>query len=132
MPRARRCRNRPPSSVGCSEGPGGRARVPGGRHEGDGAGEIGPRWRGPPARRKRAARHGCVQRTPGRGRDHAGRRGAAPEPPRAPGPFEGGGGHTVTDGPFAETRELLAGYWLWQVRSLDEATEWIKRAPFPP
>lgn len=46
--------------------------------------------------------------------------------------FEGGGGHTVTDGPFAETRELLAGYWLWQVRSLDEATEWIKRAPFPP
>lgn len=43
-----------------------------------------------------------------------------------------GGRHTVTDGPFAETRELLAGYWLWQVRSLDEATEWIKRAPFGP
>jgi hypothetical protein len=43
-----------------------------------------------------------------------------------------GGGHTVTDGPFTETRELLAGYWLWQVRSLDEATEWIKRAPFGP
>lgn len=44
--------------------------------------------------------------------------------------FEGDRRHAVTDGPFAETRELLAGYWLWQVRSLDEATEWIKRAPF--
>lgn len=39
-------------------------------------------------------------------------------------------GHRVIDGPFAETRELLAGFWLWQVRSLDEATEWLKRAPF--
>ncbi len=37
---------------------------------------------------------------------------------------------TVTDGPFAETRELIAGFWLWQVRSLDEALEWLKRAPF--
>ena len=37
---------------------------------------------------------------------------------------------TVIDGPFAEARELVAGYWLWQVRSLDEAIEWIKRAPF--
>lgn len=46
--------------------------------------------------------------------------------------FEDGGGHAVTDGPFAETRELVAGYWLWQVRSLDEATEWIKAAPFDP
>lgn len=46
--------------------------------------------------------------------------------------FDGGDRHTVTDGPFAETRELLAGYWLWQVRSLDEAAEWIKRAPFGP
>jgi len=42
----------------------------------------------------------------------------------------GDGRQTVTDGPFAETRELLAGYWMWEVRSLDEATEWIKRAPF--
>ncbi|MCF7751242.1 YciI family protein [Bacillus subtilis subsp. subtilis] len=38
----------------------------------------------------------------------------------------------VIDGPFAETRELIAGFWLWQVRSLDEATEWLKRAPFGP
>jgi hypothetical protein len=36
----------------------------------------------------------------------------------------------VIDGPFAETRELVCGFWLWQVRSLDEATEWLKRAPF--
>ncbi|SEM08952.1 Uncharacterized conserved protein [Pseudoxanthomonas sp. GM95] len=36
----------------------------------------------------------------------------------------------VIDGPFAETKELIAGFWLWQVRSLDEAIEWLKRAPF--
>jgi hypothetical protein len=36
----------------------------------------------------------------------------------------------VIDGPFAETKELLAGYWLWQVKSMDEAIEWLKRAPF--
>ncbi len=37
----------------------------------------------------------------------------------------------VIDGPFAETKELLAGYWLWQVKSLDEAIEWVKRVPDP-
>ena len=37
---------------------------------------------------------------------------------------------SVIDGPFAETKELIAGYWMWQVRSLDEALEWLKRAPF--
>jgi hypothetical protein len=37
---------------------------------------------------------------------------------------------TVIDGPFAETKELIAGYWLWQVRSKEEAVEWLKRAPF--
>jgi len=36
----------------------------------------------------------------------------------------------VTDGPFTEAKELIAGYWLWQVRSMDEAVEWLKRAPF--
>jgi hypothetical protein len=41
-----------------------------------------------------------------------------------------GGKHTVTDGPFAETKELIAGFWLWQVRSMDEAVEWLKRSPF--
>ena len=37
----------------------------------------------------------------------------------------------VIDGPFAETKELLAGYWLWQVRSMDEAIEWVQRIPNP-
>jgi hypothetical protein len=37
---------------------------------------------------------------------------------------------TVTDGPFAETKELIAGFWLWQCRSKEEAVEWLKRAPF--
>ena len=37
---------------------------------------------------------------------------------------------TVIDGPFTETKELVAGYWLWQVKSIDEAVEWLKRAPF--
>ncbi len=37
----------------------------------------------------------------------------------------------VTDGPFAETKELVAGFWLWQVRSMDEAIEWVKRCPNP-
>jgi hypothetical protein len=37
---------------------------------------------------------------------------------------------TVTDGPFAETKELVAGYWLWKVKSMDEAVEWLKKAPF--
>jgi hypothetical protein len=39
-------------------------------------------------------------------------------------------GGTVTDGPFAETKELIAGYWLWQVASLQEAIEWSRRSPF--
>ncbi len=38
---------------------------------------------------------------------------------------------TVTDGPFAETKELIAGFWIWQVKSLDEAIEWVKRCPNP-
>jgi hypothetical protein len=38
---------------------------------------------------------------------------------------------TVIDGPFAETKELVAGFWLWQVKSLDEALEWVKRCPNP-
>jgi hypothetical protein len=38
---------------------------------------------------------------------------------------------TVVDGPFAETKELIAGYWIWQVRSMDEAIEWVKRCPNP-
>jgi hypothetical protein len=41
-----------------------------------------------------------------------------------------GGKKTVIDGPFAETKELVAGFWVWQVKSRDEAIEWLKRAPF--
>jgi hypothetical protein len=41
-----------------------------------------------------------------------------------------GGERTVVDGPFAETKELVAGFWLWQVRSKEEALEWAKRIPF--
>jgi hypothetical protein len=41
-----------------------------------------------------------------------------------------GGRSTITDGPFTETRELIAGFWLWQVRSIEEAVEWIRRSPF--
>jgi len=41
-----------------------------------------------------------------------------------------GAKRTVTDGPFTETKELIAGFWLWEAKSLDEAIEWLKRAPF--
>ena len=41
-----------------------------------------------------------------------------------------GGKRTVIDGPFAESKELVAGFWIWQVKSMDEAVEWLKRAPF--
>ena len=41
-----------------------------------------------------------------------------------------GGKRTVIDGPFAETKELVAGFWLWQLKSKEEAIEWLKRAPF--
>jgi hypothetical protein len=44
--------------------------------------------------------------------------------------FEGAS-RTVVDGPFAETKELVAGYWIWQVRDMDEAVEWVKRCPNP-
>lgn len=40
------------------------------------------------------------------------------------------GKRLVTDGPFTETRELIAGYWIWKVKSMDEAVEWVKRIPF--
>lgn len=41
------------------------------------------------------------------------------------------GKRVVTDGPFAETREVVAGFWIWQVKSMDEAVEWVKRCPDP-
>jgi hypothetical protein len=42
-----------------------------------------------------------------------------------------GAKRTVTDGPFAETKELIAGYWVWKVTSMDEAIDWVKRCPNP-
>ncbi len=42
-----------------------------------------------------------------------------------------GTARTVTDGPFAETKELIAGFWIWKVKSMDEAVEWVKRCPNP-
>ena len=42
----------------------------------------------------------------------------------------GDGKRIVTDGPFAETKELIGGFWLWKVKSMDEAVDWLKRAPF--
>jgi hypothetical protein len=42
-----------------------------------------------------------------------------------------GGKRAVVDGPFAETKELIAGYWIWQVKSIDEAVEWVRRCPDP-
>lgn len=42
-----------------------------------------------------------------------------------------GASRTVIDGPFTETRELVAGYWVWQVKDMDEAVEWVKRCPNP-
>ena len=41
-----------------------------------------------------------------------------------------GGNISLIDGPFAESKELVAGYWIWQVKSIEEAVEWLKRAPF--
>jgi hypothetical protein len=46
--------------------------------------------------------------------------------------FTGSGGKkTVVDGPFAETKELVAGFWVWQVKSIEEAVEWVRRCPDP-
>jgi hypothetical protein len=42
-----------------------------------------------------------------------------------------GGKRTIVDGPFAETKELIAGFWIWQVRSIEEAVEWARRCPDP-
>ena len=46
--------------------------------------------------------------------------------------YEGGGKTSVVDGPFAETKELIAGFWILQVKSRDEVIEWLRRAPFEP
>jgi hypothetical protein len=45
--------------------------------------------------------------------------------------FAAGGRKSVIDGPFAETKELVAGFWIWQVKSMEEAVEWVRRCPDP-
>src|SRR5438067_1916370 len=62
-------------------------------------------------------------------RHEAGRHPRARPPSSSPVGREGDK-KTVIDGPFAETKELVAGFWIWQVRNRDEALEWLKRAPF--
>src|ERR1700677_3772852 len=58
--------------------------------------------------------------------------GAGPKPPpQAKRIAFDGPGRTVIDGPFAETRELVAGFWLWEVKDMDEAVAWVKRCPNP-
>ena len=77
------------------------------------------------------AENGQVQRRAREGRRHARRRRAAGElQGRARSDSEGPSKRTVIDGPFTETKELIAGFWLWQVKSKEEALEWLKRAPF--
>ena len=81
-------------------------------------------------RREASYRDGEVQRGAGESRRDARGRGAPAE-------LEGrarqvlGSKRTVIDGPFAETKELIAGFWLWQVKSKEEAIEWVKRCPDP-
>ena len=74
---------------------------------------------------------GNVQRGAGQGRRDARRRGPAPELEGRAGALRRAASATVIDGPFAETKELVAGFWIWQVKSMDEAVEWVKRAPYP-
>ena len=74
---------------------------------------------------------GQVQRGAGQGRRDARRRGAAAELQGRAGARSRAASADVIDGPFAETKELIAGFWIWQVKSLDEAIEWVKRVPDP-
>jgi hypothetical protein len=62
---------------------------------------------------------------------HASTAQASNQPPSPPVSGSQGTKRTVIDGPFTESKELIAGYWLWQVKSLDEAIEWVKRCPCP-
>ena len=77
------------------------------------------------------AEMGAVQRGAGQGRRDAGRRGAAPELEGRPREVLRHGPQRRSTGPFAETKELIAGYWLCRSKSMDEAIEWVKRCPNP-
>ena len=82
------------------------------------------------AHRAGARRDGRLQRGAGQGRRHAGRRGPAPELEGCAGPLRQGRQRTVVDGPFAETKELVAGFWILEVSSREEVIEWAKKIPF--
>src|SRR6267143_6624477 len=81
-------------------------------------------------RREDAQGYGRLQREAGQGGHHARGEGLKPSKFGKRVKFAGAK-RAVTDGPFAETKELSAGYWLWQVKSMDEAVEWVKRCPNP-
>ena len=81
-----------------------------------------------PCRRVRG--DGQVQRGAAQGGDHAGRRGPHAVVGRQAGRLGEDGAARVIDGPFAEAKELVGGFWIWQVSSMDEAVQWLKRAPF--
>ena len=72
---------------------------------------------------------GELQRRTREGRRDAGGRGAAPQLEGQTGEVSGSQ-RTVIDGPFAETKELIAGFWLWKVKNIDDAVAWLKKAPF--
>ena len=77
-----------------------------------------------------ARRDGQVQRGAGEGGRHAGWGGLHPSSKGKRVRFSGGK-KSVIDGPFAETKELVAGFWIWQVKSMEEAVEWVRRCPDP-
>ena len=81
-------------------------------------------------RRRAGDRDDEVQRGAGEGGDHARGRWAEPELGRQAREVQRASAQSSTD-PFAETKELIAGYWLWQVKSMEEAVEWVKRCPNP-
>ena len=85
---------------------------------------------GRPAERETPRRHGQIQRGADQSRRDARRRGLHPSSKGTRVSFSGGK-RTVIDGPFAETKELVAGFWLWRCQSLEEAIGWAKRCPNP-
>ena len=78
-----------------------------------------------------AHRNGPVQRRADESRHYAGRRRAAAQFRRGRASSSPASKRKVIDGPFTETKELVAGFWIWQVKSKEEAIEWVKRCPNP-
>ncbi|HEY1965008.1 MAG TPA: YciI family protein [Acidobacteriaceae bacterium] len=86
----------------------------------------------PPLRSRAHSRDGQVQRRAPEGW-HRARHGWPPSQlQRRTRQIQRGGSLTVIDGPFTEAKELIAGFWIWQVRNIEEAVEWLKRCPCEP